>query len=125
MKTINKKDIFLISSILILATGFFIWQYISTRNYTDLYAAIRLNGEIVKTITLDYNTDFSLEQRPNVHFQIRNRQIAFVKADCPDHVCINTGFIGFVGQTAACLPNGLIVYVRGQDQNQETIDIII
>lgn len=125
MKIINKKDIILISSILILAAVFFLWQHLATLNYSELYATIRLEGQIIKTVSLNYDTEFSLDQRPNVRFQVENRQVAFIMADCPCQVCVNVGFISRVGQTAACLPNGLIMYIQGQHPYEETLDIII
>lgn len=39
---------------------------------------------------------------------------AFVKeADCPDQVCVHTGGLSKDGQTAACVPSGIVVTVKG------------
>ena len=32
-----------------------------------------------------------------------------LEADCPDHVCINTGFINKAGQSIVCIPNQFII----------------
>ena len=38
----------------------------------------------------------------------------FVKtADCPDQVCVKTGRLSRAGQTAACLPAGVLLSVEG------------
>ncbi len=41
---------------------------------------------------------------------------AFVRqADCPDQVCVHTGVLDKNGQTAACVPSGIVITVGGGD----------
>ena len=61
---------------------------------------------------------------PNVIFEVKNAQIAFVKSDCPDQICVRTGFIGSAGQMAACLPNGLVLSVLGMG-DYSALDIFV
>lgn len=34
-------------------------------------------------------------------------------AACPDHVCINTGWLTRAGETAACVPAGIMLQIGG------------
>lgn len=124
-KILTKNDFILIGSLLVLAAFFFGWQLFSNRNITEVYANIILNGEIVRTIDLNIEKEkeFYIEERPAVHFAVKNGLVAFICSDCNDQICVNVGFIGSVGQRAACLPNGLLLIVQGT--TQPDVDIII
>ncbi|MCL1935523.1 MAG: NusG domain II-containing protein [Defluviitaleaceae bacterium] len=123
-KIVSKKDIFFILGVILLAVVFFIWQSIRTTGLVNIHAAIQLNGETVKTINLDTDTDFYVEERPNVRFRIQEGLVAFVCSDCLDQICVNAGFLGRVGQMAACLPNGLVMIIRG-DTPDDNIDLFL
>lgn len=36
------------------------------------------------------------------------------EATCPDQVCVHTGWLQHVGDTAACLPAGILITVEGE-----------
>lgn len=44
-----------------------------------------------------------------------NGQIRFLEAECPDHVCVDTGWLTRAGGTAACLPARVLVRLEGND----------
>ena len=47
---------------------------------------------------------------------------AFVKtADCPDHVCIKAGRLSRSGQSAACLPAGVMLTVEGDGRAPDAV----
>lgn len=50
-----------------------------------------------------------------------NGRIRFQEADCPDKVCVNTGWLTRPGQIAACLPNATIIKIEGDDNE---IDVL-
>jgi hypothetical protein len=62
----------------------------------------------------------------NIHFKIliKGGKVRFLQSDCPNQVCINTGFISVSGQIAACVPAGILVRVSGV-QAVDDPDIII
>lgn len=125
MKTVQKKDLWLIVGLLLVAGGFFLWQHLSTPHHSELYAVFRVDGEIIKTVDLNVDQTFTLSNRDNVVFEIRNHQVAFICSDCLDQICVNVGFIGRPGQVAACLPNGVVMYVQGIDPEGEDLDLIL
>ncbi|MGI6085433.1 MAG: NusG domain II-containing protein [Acetivibrionales bacterium] len=51
-----------------------------------------------------------------------NGKIRFVRAECPDQVCVNTGWIDRPGQIAVCLPAGMVIKIEGA---QTDVDIIV
>lgn len=79
-------------------------------------AVITKNGEVVRRVDLlsqsTYDTiqlggqyDLTIEAEPG--------RIRFSHADCPDQVCVNTGWISMPGRTAACVPAGVLIRIEG------------
>lgn len=65
-----------------------------------------------------------------LHFKIewQDGKIRFAEADCPDQVCVLSGWVGRRGSIAACVPGGLILKATDQDaQTTQTndVDVII
>ena len=116
-KFITKNDIILLVSI--LAIGFLLlWvrHWLSDVDEFDELGRRTVYAEITSphgtfTIYLDDERFFYTDMMPNVMFEVRDGQIAFIKADCPDQVCVNTGFLSRPSQTAACLPNGIVMFL--------------
>ncbi|NLX64175.1 MAG: NusG domain II-containing protein [Clostridiaceae bacterium] len=54
--------------------------------------------------------------------EVNNGKIRFLSAECPDKVCVNTGWIDKPGQMAVCLPAGVIIKIEGV---QTDTDIIV
>lgn len=76
-------------------------------------------------VYLDYDTNFSLPSMPHVIFEVRDGEIAFVKSDCPDQICVRTGFLSRPGQMAACLPNNLILVMINRVAGDDDLDIFV
>lgn len=92
-------------------------------------AEIYYYSDLVETVKLDKKVDkiFSIPQNSHVVFHLyEDGTLRFEESDCPDKVCINTGKIGMVGQSAACLPNGIVVkIVQKSGRTEDTVDIIV
>ena len=92
-------------------------------------AEIYHNGTLVKTVSLALGVDktFSVPEEPQVVFRLHpDGKISFEKSDCPDRICISSGKLGRAGQSAACLPNGLVLKIVpvGKEQKDD-VDIVI
>lgn len=117
----NGKDGILILSLLFIALLAGVWWYIRSSRPSSGGRVCYIEHEraVVMTVPLDVhdlNTDytFSIEQLPQVVFEVRDGNIAFVQSDCPDQVCVHTGFLGQPGQFAACLPNRISIRIDGE-----------
>ncbi len=107
------RDIIIIAAILAAAFILYIGiEYTSRQGYT---AEILLNNEVIKTLDLREDTLYSPEELPHVVFEVKEGSVRFMESDCPDKICVNTGYINKRGQTAVCLPNRLVLRIRGND----------
>ncbi len=78
-------------------------------------AVIWLDGEEYMRVPLDPDApaqtiDLSPQGKP-ITLEIKDGKIRFLKAECPDQICVHAGFISLDGQTAICMPNRTAVTV--------------
>lgn len=128
MKFAKKSDIFLILALILIITMFY--AIFKTGNTQPAkYAEIYYKSELVKKIDLTESRDytFSVSEKPNVVFHVyTNGSICFERSDCPDKVCVNSGSLSKTGESAACLPNSLVLKIVSEDStNNDDADIII
>lgn len=128
MNFFKKTDLIVIIVLLsISATVYLTYNYFAQGE--DTKAEIYLKSELMKTVDLISNESrtFSIPGKENVVFHLyEDGSIAFERADCPDQICVNSGRLHIVGQSAACLPNGLILKIvprNGYNNNQN--DVVI
>lgn len=117
MKFIRKTD-FLILAVL-LAVGIGGWMiYRTLASGKPAVAEIYYGSELVETVPLTKGQDrtFSIPQNEHVVFHLYpDGSICFAESDCPDQICVRTGRISLPGESAACLPNQIILKVVSAD----------
>lgn len=75
-----------------------------------------LSQNMEKTITGHHNITLTLE--------VADGSIRFRESQCPDKICVGSGWLSKTGQTAACLPAGISVQVTGGNGNNNTLDAV-
>lgn len=68
----------------------------------------------------DQTIEIEYESRVNI-VQIENHKVRMLEADCPDHTCINMGWLDS-SMPIVCLPNHLVI--QFVDANAE-IDMVV
>lgn len=109
----NRSDGILVLSLLALALLAFLLYTGLSKDGSVCH--ILHNRQVVMTVNLDEDSTFSVEGVPHIVFQVKDGRIAFIQSDCPDQICVRSGFIGTSGQSAACLPNGIAIRIQGSD----------
>ncbi|MGN0318509.1 MAG: NusG domain II-containing protein [Lachnospira sp.] len=100
---------------------------VKTRNDGKLMAYIYRDNEIIYTVNLSevkesYRVTFEYNDGDYNVVEIRPGSIGIVEATCPDHLCMNMGFISDELMPVTCLPNHLVIRVQyeGGDDNDNT-----
>ena len=122
-KLLKPIDLILIAVLLLGGAGFWIYTKQSTKSAT---AVIYINGENYKKIELENVSEpyeIVLPCEPEASLLIEKGAICFHKAECSDKVCINTGKLKKRGDTAACLPAGVVVTIENGAKPQ--VDAIV
>ena len=127
MKYVRKADIVLIAALVVSAPVFwFLNRYFLAEK--GVYAEVYHDSVQVYRIELSTAKEgsFSIPGEPDVVFQLyADGSIAFIKADCPDKVCIRSGRLKYAGQFAACLPNKILLKIVSEEEEREGPDLII
>lgn len=113
MKFFKKTDLIIILILLVIsATVYMTYHYLAQDK--EAKAEIYLESKLMKTVVLSTGEDstFSIPGKETVAFHLyEDGSIAFESSDCPDQICVHSGRLHIVGQSAACLPNGLILKI--------------
>ena len=124
MKFFNKRDLVIIAVLLLAAAGLYFVNSNSNKD-TPAVAEIYYKSDLVKTVSLDEGTDqiFTVPENDHVKFHLsEDGSISFEESDCADQICIHAGELKRVGQSAACLPNDLILKIVPADNNYNETD---
>lgn len=88
-----------------------------------LTAEVYQDGRLVRAIQLGELTspvDFELDGLYHDKLLAERGRIRFEWADCPDKTCVHTGWLTRAGQSAACLPNRVLVKLVG-DADEDVV----
>lgn len=115
---------FIVILAIVLVAVFFVASFYE-KNTNEKIAIISQNNIILDRVELNkiskrYLFNYSGEYPGTI--EVNNGKIRFIRADCPDQVCVNTGWINRPGQIAVCLPAGVIIKIDGV---QTDVDIIV
>ncbi|UWG96760.1 NusG domain II-containing protein [Dehalobacter sp. DCM] len=96
-------------------TGLYIWK--NAHSDGHLVAVITHNEKVIERIDLN-----KVEQPRNItisgdyHNTIRveKGRIRFEESDCPNKICVLTGWLKKYGDIAVCLPNKTIIEIENQ-----------
>ncbi len=115
----NKVPALIAAFILI---GAIIWSSVIILTPKPNIVNVIQNGIILYTFDLNYESDKTItvefEGRKNV-IEISDGKIRMLEAECPDHICVDTGWLSDV--PIVCLPNRLVInYADNTDDDAYT-----
>lgn len=127
MKFAKKTDLLILAILLVLCAGsWLIYRYAVGGKAAK--AEIYYKSHLVETISLTKGQErtFSIPENEHVIFHLyADGTIRFEESDCPDKVCIRAGRLQTIGESAACLPNDIILkIVSGSGHSSDDIDLI-
>ena len=113
--------VIVIAVLLIMSAG--TYAYKLAFKGKDKIAVIKADGKVVKTINLSkLKGTEKFDIKEGDHFNtilVEKDKISIIDADCPDKVCIKTGWISDAGESIVCLPNKLIVSIEGGEASNK------
>lgn len=82
-------------------------------------AQVYWNGKLLHTFPLDEPVEYTLsDQNGNSNtIRIRDGRVCVSHATCPDQVCVKQGWVNTDATPIVCLPNGLVIQVKGGDRD--------
>jgi hypothetical protein len=123
VKKVTKGDKFLIITIVIISVISLIFINKSVSSYEEKYISIQVDGKEVKRIKFDSSLvgktiPIKTEYGYNL-LEIGEDKVRVIEADCPEQLCVKQGYISRVGEAIVCLPNRLVVEIKGGEKEME------
>ena len=82
-------------------------------------AEIYWNGKLLHTFPLDKPIEYTLSS-PNGGSNtivVQDGRVCVSHATCPDQVCVNQGWVNTDATPIVCLPNQLVIQIKGGEQD--------
>lgn len=108
----SRRDLIAAGVVLLLAAAALLIRPMLAGN-AAAEAEIYCNAKLVRTVALrpGVSETFAVPGQPNVVLQTENGRIRFYSSTCPDKICIRAGWLSRPGESAACLPNRVLVRI--------------
>ena len=109
----KKKDLIIVAVIFL---AMFLVGFLQ-ENMPGTKAEVIYDGKVIDTLSLNKEFSISYNEKPEVVLEVLDSKIRFHSSDCPDKICVNTGFLQYLGESAACLPNKMIIRIINGAEN--------
>lgn len=106
-----KGDIVLIISLCLIIVLSFLPSF--SGGNEKLTAEVYYGGELVKTLNLSECEDEEITVG-SCTLLFEKDGVAFIHSDCPDKLCIKRGKLKRKGDTMACVPERVVVVIKGE-----------
>ena len=109
-------DLLLIGSIILISV-FSILGIIQQRNQRPggkKAVLIYRNQRLKEEVNLEKDRGIFLKEG-NMQIEINAQRVRVAKSVCPQHVCINMGWIKYSGQTIVCVPNQVLIEIKSTE----------
>ena len=107
---ITKKEILILLGI--IAAALIALLVINLTSHEGKRAVITIENSIVKEVALTDSGEFTVDGIYNVTFEVSDGSIRIKENDCPDKICVDTGWISKTNERIICMPKKLIVEIK-------------
>lgn len=81
-----------------------------------------VDGETYGSYSLEEDRKVTIERDSHVNtFEIKDGQVKMIRATCHNHDCIREGTISRTGETIVCLPNKVVLEVKGGEEDFDVV----
>lgn len=110
----TKKDMVLAAILLGLGAAVFLWFQLSHRAPAKLLE-VTVDGTVVETLDLEKDGELTITSPSggSNHLIIQEKTAWVSEASCPDKICVHQGKISRDGEMIVCLPNRLVIQIKG------------
>jgi hypothetical protein len=78
-------------------------------------ALIYQTGRLVTTQPLDRDTTIILsDNAARVRVEVSVGRVRVAESNCPNRLCVRTGWVSRAGRTIVCVPNRVLVLLQGE-----------
>jgi len=116
----QKWDIAVVAGVLLMAVLVFC-LFLPKQDGQSAYAEIYQDGQLVKTVSLSEDQEFTVTGAYTNTVTVRDGKIAVTASDCPGEDCVQCGWTENPGRSIVCLPNGLEIRLVSQGSDVDFV----
>lgn len=117
---IRKADIILAFFLIVL--GLIASYTLSAGSETGQMVYIFTDGKQYASYSLSENRTIKIDQNNHINkITIKDRQVSMTFSDCSGQDCVHQGKISKTSQSIVCLPNKIVVEIRGGDSEYDAV----
>ena len=120
----TKGDKVLIIFVIILAMVSTLFIRRQAFSSTGKYISVQVNGKEIKKIIYDtkiIGNTIPIESEYGYNLiEIGDEEVRVIEADCPDKIDVKQGYISRIGETIVCLPNKMVIEIKGLERDTKT-----
>ena len=117
-KKMKIGDLLIVAFILLFCVLIFMWK---PNTSTSHYAELSLDGIVQWQLLLPCEPH-TIEGAYPFIIETDGHRVRFLSSECPDQICVTTGWIEHTGETAVCLPYKAILTIK--NGNPTEVDAI-
>ena len=123
-KLVGKNDLIMIGVLIVMTALLFLGLFVFKKE--GKLVVVSVDSVEVASFSLDKDLVYEIEgYNGGRNTLVIEDGVAYVKdSTCPDHLCEYMGKISKVGQSVICLPNRVVVEIRGS-KNAEGYDAVV
>lgn len=118
----NKHDIFVYIICFALIVSMLVISNIVTNKAKGnvLYAIVTVDGKQKYKLNMNEDTEITLEKTKysnllgDMIIEVKDKKVRVKKEESPLHYCSMQGWVDSVAKPIVCLPNGVVVTIKGQ-----------
>lgn len=119
-KVIKKADIVLFAVLMII--GIIISVFAFTSGKTGTKVVVTVDGQIYGTYSLAEDRVITIKQSNHTNkITIKNQSVQMTYSDCKNQVCVNDGKVTKTNQSIVCLPNKVMVEIKGDEEEFDAV----
>lgn len=114
---IRKLDLLILSLILLLCIPFVIKGILNKFEPNGRSRIAEIYHENIKTSEIDLREDgiFPILSGKML-IEVKSGRLRVIESDCPNHLCMKMGPISSEDQTIICIPNKVLITIKGDDK---------
>jgi hypothetical protein len=117
MKMLTTADKLLIAVFACLVVASF--AFVNALSGEGSVVLIQVDGAIVhKTSLRETHTIAVHGTQGQLTVEIREGKVAITQAQCPNHICVKTGWRAHSGEIIVCVPNNAVVRIAASRENE-------
>ncbi|MDO4632797.1 MAG: NusG domain II-containing protein [Eubacteriales bacterium] len=115
----TKVRTLILLAVLLIGSAAALYLQKHTLQEDGTYAIVQVNGEVAAKMPLSKDNSMVVGDGKKDYniVEVKDGKVRMNDADCPDKICVNTGWVSDSGSVIACLPHGVIVIVANDDED--------